>query len=245
MGRLSLGLIMLVGLFAGRAHAQVNVAQPIADRLRDGTIAVNDVAFQGTDVRWGRATALIEASPDVVMRIVTDYARYAEFLPHFHVSRVLSQRGTSALVYFEAVVIHNTTTLWSQMRIRPRPDAGTTHVIEANMDRGNVDRMAARWEVTPVDNNQHCLVTFQFIIEPDVPFPDAIITDQNLRAARRTLESLRTRVTLPQFASAAPAAAAPTAAVAPAASPTPATPPAAAHAPAQRPAAPPPAAPES
>jgi ribosome-associated toxin RatA of RatAB toxin-antitoxin module len=199
MRRLGTCLVLLLGLYSTRAQAQVNVAQTVADRLRDGTITVSDVPYDGTDVRWGRATALIDARPDVVMRIVTDYARYAEFLPHFRVSRVLSQRGTSALVYLEAVVIHNTTTLWSQMRIRPRPDVGPTHVIEANMDRGNVDRMAARWEVTPVDNGQRTIVTFQFIIEPDVPFPDAIITDQNLRAARRTLESLRTRVILPEF----------------------------------------------
>lgn len=193
-------LIAIIGASAGRVSAQVNVAQGVADRLRDGTILVQDAPYPGTDVRWGRATALVEQRPDIVLRIITDYARYAEFMPHFHVSRVLSQRGTQALVYFEARVIRDTTTLWSQMRIRPQANVGTTQVFEATMERGNVERMAARWELTPVDNGTHCLVTFQFMIEPDVPFPDSVITDQNLRAARRAMFSLNLRATtVPEF----------------------------------------------
>ncbi len=188
-------LITAMLAIAGQTSAQVNVAQTVADRLRDGTILVQDAPYPGTDVRWGRATALVQQRPDIVLRIVTDYARYSEFMPHFHVSRVLSQRGTQALVYFEARVIRDTTTLWSQMRIRPQANVGTTQVWEATMERGNVDRMAARWEVTPVDNGTHTLVTFQFMIEPDVPFPDAVITDQNLRAAQRAIFSLNLRAT--------------------------------------------------
>lgn len=165
------------------------------ERVRSGTIEVSDVEQPGASVRWGRATGIVEASPDSVWSVVTDYARYAEFLPHFRASRVLSRRGNAALVYLEAAAIRGTVTIWSQMRIRELAPRGTTRIIEATMMQGNVERMAARWELTPVDGGASSMVTFQFLVDPDLPFPSSIVSDQNRSSARRTVEALRRRVT--------------------------------------------------
>lgn len=168
--------------------------------IRDGGIEVVERGYPNTSVKWGRATAVVDAPTTTVMRIVQDYGKYSEFLPHFRVSRVLTRRGANALVYLQASVIRNTTTLWSQMRIFQRRSQGATQIVEGQMVQGNVERMAARWEITPMEGGRRTLVSFQFIIEPDLPFPASIFTEQNVRAARRTLEALRRRVAEPRFA---------------------------------------------
>lgn len=199
-------------LFGSIAQAQPAAARATAEtpthaatRLADHRIEVREVAFAGTSVKSGRATGLVDAPIAVVQRIVQDYAKYSEFLPNFRTSRVLSQRGGQAVVYLEASVLHNTATLWTQMRMRPRPpitnaDGTTTQVVEATMLSGNVERMAARWELTSVDQGTRTLVSFQFLVEPELPFPSSVMTGQNVAAARRTLGRLRTRLTEPRFA---------------------------------------------
>jgi ribosome-associated toxin RatA of RatAB toxin-antitoxin module len=179
--------------------------QEQAEALRDGRVAVTEVAHPDTDVRYGRATAVVDAPSVLVTRIVTDYARYAEFLPHFKTSRVLSQRGASAIVFFEAEVLNGAATLWTQMRVRPLPprrnaDGSVTTVFEASMQQGNVERMHARWEITPIDAGARTLLTFQFLAEPDLPLPTRMITAQNLSSARRAVDRLRGRATDPRFA---------------------------------------------
>jgi len=184
---------------AAPAATTAAAASSIA-RLRDGRIDVTAIAERGTSTRWGRAVGVVDAPVETVMGIVHDYSRYAEFLPHFRVSRVLARRGTNAIVYMQASVIRNTTTIWAQMRVYARRSAGTTQIVEGRMLQGNVVRMAARWEVTPIDGGARSLVSFQFIVEPRLPFPASVFTDQNRIAARRTIEALQRRVNEPRFA---------------------------------------------
>jgi ribosome-associated toxin RatA of RatAB toxin-antitoxin module len=200
-------LTALTLLAPGGVWAQARPAeQPTAAaaRLADQRVELREVASPGTNVRAGRATALVDAPAALVLRVVQDYARYAEFLPNFQASRVLSQRGAQALVYLEASVLHNTTTLWAQMRLRPRApvtnaDGTTTWRVEATMVSGNVERMAALWELTALDGGARTLVSFEFLVEPDLPFPASIMTDQNVAAARRTIGRLRARMREPRF----------------------------------------------
>lgn len=196
-----------------QAQQASGAAQPesptqAAARLADHRVEVREVPYAGSSVKWGRATGLVDARFDVVLRVVEDYAKYSEFLPNFQASRVLTQRGGQAVVYLEASVLHGAATLWAQMRMRPRApvlnaDGTTTQVVEATMVSGNVERMAARWELTSVDHGARTLVSFQFLVEPDLPFPASVMTSQNIAGARRTIGRLRARLNEPRFAVAA------------------------------------------
>lgn len=175
-------------------------APRISASLRRGEIDVVSLPDPSTGVELARSSVIVDAPADVAMRIVTDYARYAEFLPSFRASRVLSRRGNNAIVYLEARAVRNTTTIWAQLRIFQRRPHGQTQIIEGRMMQGNVSRMDARWEVTPIDDGTRSLVTFQFLIDPDLPFPDAIVSQENRRVTRRALEALRRRAAEPRFA---------------------------------------------
>lgn len=177
---------------AETTHPHASPAEALAAQIGD-EIQYSSVPQRGLSVRWGKAVAVVDAPFATVMRIVRDYGRYSEFLPKFRQSRVLSRRGSDAMVYMEASVIRDTTTLWAQMRISNPPTGTETQRVDARMIRGNVNALLARWEVTPLAGGTRCLVTFQLLVAPKLPLPSSLFTSENVKAARKTLRALRER----------------------------------------------------
>jgi ribosome-associated toxin RatA of RatAB toxin-antitoxin module len=165
----------------------------ISDDLRNGEIETTSQPHPGTTVQWGRAVVLIDAPVDAVMAVIQNYAGYKTFLPHFEESRVLSQRGASALVYVKVSVMHGAANLWAEVKLRPRAGEGATRVIEGAMTKGNMDHFEAVWEVTPVEGGT--LVAFQILVDPDLPLPASLINNENQASARKALRALRTLLT--------------------------------------------------
>jgi ribosome-associated toxin RatA of RatAB toxin-antitoxin module len=158
--------------------------------LEDGTIRGTTVEQANSSVRWGRAVGIVGAPLDDVLAVVQNYAGYQTFMPHFRVSKVLSQRGTSALVYMQASLARNTMNLWAQMKVGPRPNEGETRVIEGKMVDGNMDAMLARWELTPIDGSR-TLVAFQLLMDPKLPLPASFVSSENEIATKKTIKALR------------------------------------------------------
>ncbi|MBK6809478.1 MAG: SRPBCC family protein [Sandaracinaceae bacterium] len=187
MNRPSLSTALALALVTGLASNAGAQSGP-GDDLVSGQLSQ-----AGTSVEWGTARGVVDEPIEEVMGVIEDYANYAAFLPHFAASRVLSQRGSAAMVYVEVNVMRNSATLWAQLRIRPRANRGDTRVIEATMTDGNVDLFHALWEVTPVDAG-HTMVEFRILVDPDLPLPASVFTGENVKAARRTIRALRRRV---------------------------------------------------
>ena len=187
MNRIPLSAALALALVTGLASNAGAQGAPGAD------VVTGQLSQAGTSVQWGTARGVVDEPIDDVMGVIQDYGNYAQFLPHFAASRVLSQRGTAAMVYVEVNVMRNAATLWAQLRIRPRPNRGDTRILEATMTEGNVDLFHALWEVTPVDAT-HTMVEFRILVEPDLPLPASVFTGENVKAARRTIRALRRRV---------------------------------------------------
>jgi ribosome-associated toxin RatA of RatAB toxin-antitoxin module len=172
-----------------RAEGQQNV-QKKPGEVSEPEIKVTTIAQPGTSVRAGRAEGIVDAPIDAVMSVVEDYGNYDKFMPHFRASRVLSRRGESALVYMQASIAKDTMTLWAQLKVGPKPNIGDTRVIEAKMVQGNMDAMRARWEVTSIDG-QHTRVAFELLMDPKVPLPASLVSDENEKATQKTIRALR------------------------------------------------------
>lgn len=187
-----LGLTTL-WLFNCVEPAQASSPETKAPKAKDNAIKVTSLPQSGSKIKSGRAEAVIDERFDRVVKVVTDYGNYAEFLPHFKTSRVLAKRGANAIVYLEASVMKNTFKIWAQSRFRSLPSEGKTKIIEGKMTKGNVRSLSARWEITPLTDNR-TRVVFQMFFDPDLPIPDFIVSDQNATAAKRTINSLRKKV---------------------------------------------------
>jgi ribosome-associated toxin RatA of RatAB toxin-antitoxin module len=183
----ALSLSLLCGLALpphSRAEGQPN-APSAGEPAPELEIKVVPVAAKA-----GRAEGIVEASIADVRKVVEDYGAYEKFMPHFRASRVLSRRGSSALVYMQASIAKDTMTLWAQLKVTPKPNDGETQVIEAKMVQGNMDAMFARWELTPVEGGR-TMVAFQLLMDPKVPLPAGLVQSENEKATQKTIRALR------------------------------------------------------
>ena len=168
--------------------------QQLADALHGGAVRVTRTSHPGTEVRAGRASTVLDLPIDSVWAVLTDYARYHEFLPHFTQSRVLSKRGATANVYLAAELLSGAATVWAELHIQQATPAGETRVLTSRTTRTNTRRLEARWEATPVDTGARTLVTFEVLVEPDLPFPPGIMSHENEVAAGDSVRNLRQHV---------------------------------------------------
>jgi ribosome-associated toxin RatA of RatAB toxin-antitoxin module len=177
---------------AAHADDQNSAPQPSSPlaKLEDGSIQSLMVDHPQQSVKWGRALGIVDAPLKDVLAVVQDYGGYYAFMPHFKVSKVLSQRGQSALVYMQASIAKNTMNLWANMKVGPKPNDGETRVIEGKMVEGNMDAMFARWEITPIDGSR-TLVAFQLLMDPKIPLPAGFVSSENEIASKKTIRALR------------------------------------------------------
>jgi ribosome-associated toxin RatA of RatAB toxin-antitoxin module len=191
----ALSLVCAFALLAADGTALAEAQGPTSvpsmlSGLEDGTIRSSQLAYKDDSVRWGRAIGIVDAPLDDVLAVVENYAGYQTFMPHFHTSKVLSQRGKRALVYMQASVARGTMNLWAQMKVGPKPNEGETRIIEGKMVEGNMEVFMARWEVTPIDANR-TLVAFQLLMDPKLPLPDSFVSTENETATKKTIRALR------------------------------------------------------
>lgn len=171
--------------------AEAQPATAVAARI-GSEIVVGERSESGLSISWGTAVGVVDAPIAEVMEIVRDYAGYSEFMPHFRTSRILRERGNRAMLYLEVGVLRDAHTLWGNIRL-DAAERGETRTVTARMQRGNMDDFRARWEVTPIDANR-TLVRFRILVDPDLPIPSSLMTQQNVKAARKTIRALRRRI---------------------------------------------------
>lgn len=196
LAQTAFGCLLAIGM-ASLAHADEPAAPARAPSTPASTaITIVSVPAPGDGVDWGRAEGVIDARVEDVLAILQDYSRYAGLFPHFEKSRVLSQRGGDAIVYLEAKVLHGAATLWGQVRMSSKAPTAETHVVEAKMmkGKGNMAEFLARWEVQPVDEGRRTKVAFQLLVDPDLPFPDLVVSNEMKNSAGHAFRALRKRV---------------------------------------------------
>jgi len=191
---LSFSSIACLALALGvRAQVPAQTPQQVAASLHGDAVVVARVAHSGTGVRAGRASTVLDLPLETVMGVVTDYARYKDFLPHFTQSRVLAKRGATANVYIEAQLLGGAAVVWAEIHIEEAASVGATRVVTSRVTHTNTRRLDARWEITPITATR-TLVTFELLVEPDLPFPDDMMSNENEVATRDSVRNLRAHV---------------------------------------------------
>ncbi len=182
---LSRGCIGLVAvLIAGTAMA--SSGEPVRAR---------QVAWSESSIAWGEAETELDRPIESIVPVVENYAGYEQFMPNFRRSRVLAQRGARARVYMEVSAAAGELTLWGQLDLRGWTEDGeAARVIEAELLEGNIEAFRAEWRLRPSVDGERTHVAFRIFVDPDLPLPSALISRENERAARRSIEALRSHL---------------------------------------------------
>lgn len=190
------GSLLALGLTASTVHADDTAVAALSSPAPANAIALANIPSPHGGVEWGRAEGVIDARPAEVLAVLHDYGQYAGLFPHFEKSKVLSQRGTEAIVYLEAKILYGATTLWGQVRMSSTALGPDAHVVEAKMmkGKGNMAQLLARWEVRPLDGGRRSSVVFQLLVDPALPVPDVVVSNEMKNSAGHAFRALRKRL---------------------------------------------------
>ena len=186
-------IIVCVLLYAQPAIAHASVSSLLSS---SENFISSSVRVVGTDIRAAKVDALIHDSAANVSSILRNYSSYKEFIPFFTRSRVTSLTNDITVLEMGASILKGTVDIIASVSIRETKLAGGITKFTLSLNRGDVDQLNALWTVYPVTESMSIL-TFRLMIDPGLWFVrDKTISRYNQVNARRTIRSIRKRLTV-------------------------------------------------
>jgi ribosome-associated toxin RatA of RatAB toxin-antitoxin module len=194
-GRAAFAVLVMTVLGAGRAARADATGQSEVERLvRTHATERYNVAVQGYSIRAGGGMTLINAPLSTVRRTVTDYGRYADFMPRFQKSRIVGKSGPNTDVYLQVSILHGAANIWAVTRFGPPVPEGAGERIEGRLQgQGNVEQLLAVWHLLPVDENR-TIAKLELLIVPKLPLPGSVVTPELEYASDQAVSATRDRV---------------------------------------------------
>ncbi len=148
----------------------------------------------GIAVRRGRAETVLDAPFDAVVRVMTDYAGYAQVMPYVRESRVVHRDHAMTDVYLQVPLRPSLGVLWSLVRITARRTPGRVE-LEGRAADGNIDRFETSAIIERVSGSPgRTRMVFTILAVPRLPFPSSVYSREMVDAARTVGYNVRTRV---------------------------------------------------
>jgi hypothetical protein len=187
-------LVVTVLGAAGAARADATGQAEIERLVRTHATERYNVAVPGYSIRAGGGMTAINAPLSMVRRTVTDYGRYADFMPRFQKSRVVGKSGPNTDVYLQVSILHGAANIWAVTRFGPPVPEGAGERIEGRLNgQGNVDQLLAIWHLLPVDENR-TIAKLELLIVPKLPLPGSVVTPELEYASDQAVSATRDRV---------------------------------------------------
>ncbi len=169
-------------------------AQDTSHAARAAT-AVERISGNGPAFFAIHAQGFVRATPQQAWRVLTDYERLPEFVPHLRVSTILSRNGHEVLLEQETQTgfVFISQTIRMQLKVTERPQSG----ILVRMVSGDLRSYQAEWELTPAieEGAEGTRVSYKGSMEPDFFLPPLVgeslvrkDVDQMVEAVMREIE---------------------------------------------------------
>lgn len=189
------------GLLAVAPHA---AAKPVLTTEQYSTIERYDVLSfadpQPGGIDRQKAIGLFDATPDEVERVITDYARWSEFMPKVRQSDVYQCAGRACSVHLVAELRWPVGRSWlnAQFELEPRGDSFViTFQRVAGPAGGTMRRYEGRIFIEPyrtADGVLRLTVTYELLAEPDLLAPKHAINSFTKRSTAGFVHALRQRI---------------------------------------------------
>ena len=153
----------------------------------------------GTDVREVRAVGEVDAPPERVYDVLTDFEHYAEFMPYLEDSKVI--RRTQDVVVTWAIMNAPMVSRrdWVvQVKLDPEHKTGTSWTVSKE-GPGASDRAVrltvneGSWKLEPLDGGKRTRATYYLFTDPGGSIPTWIANKANTSALPDLFEAIRKR----------------------------------------------------
>lgn len=160
------------------------------------------------DVEAGRriiAVAEVDAPPDVVFNVLSEFEHYPEFMPYVEESRVLSRSGENEVITYARIAPPFVSERDYPLKVRLRrgsPTNGGVFSIEwtpspaswpevEGVVRVRINEGA--WLAEPLDDGKRTRLTYRLLTNPGGMIPDFVVGLSNTIAIPELFEAVRKR----------------------------------------------------
>jgi len=190
--RLGLGLAVAAALASGSAYARPTLDGPRMDQLGKYEVLTFSDPFSG-GIDRGKAIGVIDATPEEVFRVATDFARYKEYMPRIAGVDQLRRDEDSAQVVISAELPWPAGHTWIEASYRFERTSHDIYRIRFDMSRGNMKRYLGSLYIEPWSRTQTA-ITYELVAEPDIVAPKSIINKGVRRSAGKFIHALRQHI---------------------------------------------------
>jgi len=161
-------------------------------------ILVHLVAISGTPVKKATAVAVVDASPEQVFRVLTDYDSFTQFMPYCKKVQVQKADGDQSQVRFELDFPWPIGDRYYVLELTDRRERKGESVVLASRwtyvpDSGNINDTYGSWEVWPY-NDGESFVRYTVFTDPGGRVPGWAANMATDVAVPSVIEGLRKRV---------------------------------------------------
>lgn len=184
-----LSMLLSAALALGVAAAR-GEGEDVEARLARGEVVVSGSVDESAETGRGEAIALIDAPPARLLRVVSDFEAYPDFMPYVLECGVVGKEGEDPLVRTKVRVL--LLTLAYTLRMHADADAGT---LAWSLVEGDFRVNRGSWRFEPAGEGRS-RVTYEVEVAPNVRVPKAVLRQLSqaglegvmkaVRAARKT-----------------------------------------------------------
>jgi ribosome-associated toxin RatA of RatAB toxin-antitoxin module len=183
---------LLAGLVAVSAEARPTLDAARLDELAQYQVLTFTDPFVA-GINRGKAIGVVDATPEEVFRVATDYEKYRDFMPRVTSSSIKELGHNQALVEITAALRWPAGTATVEARYVNQTLPGEIYRVTFDMVGGNLKRYLGSLYIEPFAPGKTA-VTYELVAEPDTIAPKSAINHGIVRSVGNFVHALRQRV---------------------------------------------------
>jgi len=188
---------LLSGLVTIGSSAQQANARPVLDAQRMSELSRYEVltfadAFR-SGIDRGKAIGVIDATPEEVFRVATDFGRYKDYMPRIATSEQLARTPTGAQVLITAELPFPAGRTWIEADYQFERVGGDIYRVRFDMKRGNMRQYLGSLYIEPFSPTQTA-ITYELVAEPAVTAPRSFVNKGVRRSVSKFVHALRQHI---------------------------------------------------
>lgn len=182
----------LVALFSVPASARPTLdSERLGELSRYEVLTFTDPFADG--IERGKAIGVIDATPEEVFRVATDYSKYADFMPRVVSSVVKERTPDHALVELHAELRWPAGASTVTARYTHEKLPGDIYRVRFQEVRGSLKQYVGELYIEPFAPGKTA-VTYELVAEPDTIAPKSAINKGIKRSTGNFVNALRQRI---------------------------------------------------
>jgi len=186
--------LLFLGL-AAPAAARPNVPPSDVAHLEKGANLEYSERVTGSAVMVGKAIGVIKDTPEAVVQVLLDVAKYRSFMPRVTDSRVVKTRGLHTFAVFETDLPWPVKDAWVYIKFTRYNKPGRIYEIKWWMLNGTMKNYTGSALVEPwTKDATQTVLTYELLAEPKTSAPDSMISQGVKKIANIFVQKIRLRL---------------------------------------------------